>query len=137
MTQTPEPPETRRTLHQHRVDTGGRSLVAIHLDEPGQAPDHRHPDYGPAQAYDPGPVPPSAVVHTMTALRRERAEADLAEARRMLRAVGAENDRLRRLAEALVAAVAGGWVLPPECGDFAAELLPTRITAVAEIPEPA
>jgi hypothetical protein len=122
-------------LHQHRTDAGGRLVIAIHMDEPGEPAEHSHPGYSLAQPYDPGPVPPSRAADTINALRREQAERDLAQARRVLREVTAEHDRLRRLADALTEAVAGGWPLPPEC----AELIAVPFPAVPQPaqPEPA
>lgn len=121
------PPLLTHPLHQHRTDADGRMVIAIHLDEPGESPDHTHPGYSPARPYDPGPVPPSAAAQTINALRREQAERELAQTRRTLEAVTAERERLARLAAALRAAVAGGWPLPPDCAAFA-EALETEPT---------
>jgi hypothetical protein len=110
----PHPPAAPTTLHQHRCTAPGRSVVAIHTDEPGEPPEHTHPGgYGPAVPYEPGPVPPSEAASVLTRLRRERAEADLAAARHALRALSAEHQQLRLLADALRDAVAAGWPLPP------------------------
>lgn len=118
--QTPQPaqptsPLATHPLHQHRTDADGRLVIAIHLDEPGEAPEHSHPGYSLARPYDPGPVPPSAAATTINALRREQAERELAQARRVLSDLTRKHDRLARLADALTEAVAGGWPLPPEC----------------------
>jgi hypothetical protein len=116
---TAPPLLTHHPLHQHRTDAGGRLVIAIHLDEPGEPPEHTHPGYSPARPYDPGPVPPSAAANTINALRREQAERELAQARRTLAALTTEHERLARLAAALQAAVAEGWPLPPDCAAFA------------------
>lgn len=109
-----------QTLHLHRCTAPGRAVVAIHEDEPDEPPDHSHPGgYGPAAPYTTGPVPFSAAGQALAALRRERAEADLAAARSALRALNVRHQRLLLLVDALRDAVDGGWPLPPQCLEYA------------------